>query len=252
MAKQPDAAPVAASGSAPGSTRSPRTRERERERVSLSREVILETAMRLADSEGTTSLTLARLGRALGADPTALYRHFRNKDELLLAMGDQLMAEAVAGVEPGETWVDTLRSAAWSMRRAYLARPALGAQQAPRFTGGEAETQLVATLSAELRKAGLDAAEAARHCRAFAEVVLGHIGITATLLSLPTELQEQDVAIGLRVYATPEQGPATRSMVRTRVATALEDEDEVFRTILETYLEGLGSALSAARPTPHV
>ncbi|NJC70560.1 TetR family transcriptional regulator [Planosporangium thailandense] len=213
--------------------------------MSLSREVILEAAMRLADREGTKSLTLASLGRALGADPTALYRHFRNKDALLLAMGDQLMAEAVAGIEPGGNWVDTLRSAAWSMRRAYLARPALGAQAASRFTGGEAETQLVATISAELTKAGLDPAAAARHCRAFAEVVLGHIGITGTLLSLPTELQEQDVAIGLRVYASPEQVPATRSIIRTHVATALEDEDEVFRTILETYLEGLRATLSS-------
>lgn len=244
MAKQSDAGPVASPDSTSGPTRLPRTRER----VSLSRELILETAMQLADSEGARSLTLTRLGRALGADPTALYRHFRNKDELLLAMGDQIMAEAVAGIEPGKSWLDTLRSAAWSMRRAYLARPALGAQSASRFTGGEAEMQLVDTITAELTKAGLDPEAAARHGRAFAEVVLGHIGITATLLSLPTDLQEQDVAIGLRVYATPAQGPATQSMVRTHVATALEDEDEVFRTILETYLEGLRSTLSTARP----
>lgn len=215
-------------------------------RVSLSRQVILDTAMRLADSEGTTSLTLARLGRALGADPTALYRHFRNKDELLLAMGDQLMAEAVAGIEPGRTWLDTLRSAAWSMRRAYLARPALGAQSAARFTGGEAELRLVDTITAELTKAGLEPEAATRHCRAFAEVVLGHIGITATLLSLSPAQQEQDVAIGQRVYATPAPRPAQRSAARAHVATALEDENEVFRTVLETYLDGLRSTVTAA------
>ncbi|MFG2110873.1 TetR/AcrR family transcriptional regulator [Micromonospora chersina] len=244
MAKESDGGPGASPDAPPGPTRSSGTRKR----ASLSREVILETAMRLADSEGATFLTLTRLGRALGADPTALYRHFRNKDELLLAMGDQIMAEAVAGIEPGRTWVDTLRSAAWSMRRAYLARPALGAQSAARFTGGDAEMQLVHTIIGELTKAGIEPEEAARHCRAFAEVVLGHIGITATLLSLSPEQQALDVAIGMRVYATPAQRPATLRSASTHVATALEDENEVFRTVLETYLTGLRSRVSAARP----
>ncbi|MGC1214612.1 MAG: TetR/AcrR family transcriptional regulator C-terminal domain-containing protein [Micromonospora sp.] len=241
MAKQPDAGPEAS----PDPLSGPARPSPGRKRASLSRDVILETAMRLADSEGTTFLTLTRLGRALGADPTALYRHFRNKDELLLAMGDQLMADAVAGTEAGTSWLDTLRSAAWSIRRAYLARPALGAQSAARFTGGEAERRLVDTLTAELTKAGLEPETAARHCRAFAEVVLGHVGITATLLSLSPEQQERDVALGLRVYGDPARRPAT---ARTQTATALEDENEVFRTVLETYLEGLRSTISAASP----
>lgn len=244
MATQPEAGPGGTPDPRSGPTRSSQVRKR----VSLSREVILETAMRLADSEGTSVLTLTRLGRALGADPTALYRHFRNKDELLLAMGDELMAEAVAGIEPGTGWVDTLRSAAWSVRRAYLARPALGAQSAARFTGGAAELRLVDTITAELTKAGLEPDAAARHCRAFAEVVLGHVGITATLLSLSPEQQELDVAIGLRVYGGRAQRPAARSTARTYVATALEDENEVFRTVLETYLEGLRAAVPAASP----
>lgn len=243
MAKQAKAEP----GTSPEPTSGPARSSGARKRATLSREVILNAAMRLADSEGTSVLTLTRLGRALGADPTALYRHFRNKDELLLAMGDQLMAEAVAGMEPGTSWLDTLRSAAWSMRRAYLARPALGAQSAARFTGGAAETRLVDTITAELTKAGLEPAAAARHCRAFAEVVLGHIGITATLLSLSPEQQELDVAIGLRVYGTPTRRPGKQLPGLPQVATALEDENEVFRTVLETYLEGLRATVSAAR-----
>ena len=243
MAEQAKAEP----GTSPEPTSRPTRSSGARKRATLSREVILNAAMRLADSEGTSVLTLTRLGRALGADPTALYRHFRNKDELLLAMGDQLMAEAVAGMEPGTSWLDTLRSAAWSMRRAYLARPALGAQSAARFTGGAAETRLVDTITAELTKAGLEPDAAARHCRAFAEVVLGHIGITATLLSLSPDQQELDVAIGLRVYGTPTRRPGKQLPSLPQVATALEDENEVFRTVLETYLEGLRATVSAAR-----
>jgi AcrR family transcriptional regulator len=39
-------------------------------------------------------LTTRALGHRLGVDPTALYRHFRNKDELLTAMADSIVGES--------------------------------------------------------------------------------------------------------------------------------------------------------------
>lgn len=57
-------------------------------RAILSRESIVATGMKIVEPEGPGALTLKRLGAALGVDSTALYRHFRNKDELLSALGD--------------------------------------------------------------------------------------------------------------------------------------------------------------------
>ena len=79
--RRPDRAPVMtgrAAAGAPVGLREP-----------LSREVIIRAALHLA--EETPQLSLNRLGQALGVDATAVYRHFRNKDELMLALGDQLL-----------------------------------------------------------------------------------------------------------------------------------------------------------------
>ena len=49
--------------------------------------------------------SLPKLGRALGADQTAVYRHFASKDDLVLAIADQLIEEAMTGWQPkGAGW----------------------------------------------------------------------------------------------------------------------------------------------------
>ena len=50
---------------------------------SLTREEILDTALRIIDSEGLAALTMRRLGSALGVDPMMIYRHVPNKEALL-------------------------------------------------------------------------------------------------------------------------------------------------------------------------
>ncbi|HKB70255.1 MAG TPA: TetR/AcrR family transcriptional regulator [Thermoanaerobaculia bacterium] len=49
---------------------------------------ILGAARRLVDEEGLRALTMRRLGDRLGVSATALYRHYRNKDEILEELVD--------------------------------------------------------------------------------------------------------------------------------------------------------------------
>src|SRR5688572_1534829 len=60
----------------------------------LTPEAIVERALEFIEREGTGALTVRRLGAELGVDPTAFYRHFRDKDDLVLACMDR--AEQVA------------------------------------------------------------------------------------------------------------------------------------------------------------
>ena len=50
-------------------------------------------AIAFVDERGLAALTLRSLGEALGVNHTALYRHFRDKDDLLLAMIDTVIAD---------------------------------------------------------------------------------------------------------------------------------------------------------------
>ncbi|HEY2594386.1 MAG TPA: helix-turn-helix domain-containing protein, partial [Chloroflexota bacterium] len=60
--------------------------------------MILAESMRLLDEDGIDGFSLPKLGRALGADQTAVYRHFASKDDIVVALADRLIEEAMAGV----------------------------------------------------------------------------------------------------------------------------------------------------------
>jgi AcrR family transcriptional regulator len=62
-------------------------------REALSRERIVKRALVIADEEGLEAVTIRRVAKELGVTPMALYWHFKDKDELLGAMADQIFAE---------------------------------------------------------------------------------------------------------------------------------------------------------------
>ena len=65
-------------------------------RGSLTPELIVKESLKLLDDKGLDGFSMPKLGRALGADPTAVYRHFASKDDLVLAIADQLIEDAMA------------------------------------------------------------------------------------------------------------------------------------------------------------
>src|SRR4029079_14895911 len=95
------------------STRKPPKASRPAPRADLSRARILDAAQALIDREGDAALTFRRLGAELGADPTAAYRPFRNKDAPLRALGARLLGEAldpaVTTTPAGAGWRTVLR-----------------------------------------------------------------------------------------------------------------------------------------------
>jgi AcrR family transcriptional regulator len=197
-----------------------------RPRAALSRELIADTAMRMTLEQPTSTLTLARLGAELSADPTAIYRHYRSRDELIRELADRLYGEVVDSAAISEDWVESLRNVAGTLRTVMLRRPALAADMGTRFTGGPNERRGVAQLRDILRHAGFPEADIANHLRALGEMVLAEVVMAATLLVLSPDAQrfELDVA---------------RSLYGSDTDDSLQYEDKTFSWIFETYLEGL-------------
>jgi AcrR family transcriptional regulator len=75
-----------------------------RARPQLDADTIVDAALRLAGGGNTEMLTVRSLGKELGADPTAIYRHFRDKEELMKAVLDRVIADAVAAVDASLGW----------------------------------------------------------------------------------------------------------------------------------------------------
>lgn len=63
---------------------------------------IIGAALAVADRDGLSGVTLRKVGAELGADPTAVYRHFASKDHLVAAMADRLFVDVVDAPLPAD------------------------------------------------------------------------------------------------------------------------------------------------------
>jgi TetR/AcrR family transcriptional regulator, tetracycline repressor protein len=82
----------------------------DRQRPRLSKAAVVARAIALADAAGLDALTIRRLATELGVTPMALYWHFRNKEELLAGLADQVWSEIDTDVDPAAPWPAQLRA----------------------------------------------------------------------------------------------------------------------------------------------
>ena len=91
-------------------------------RAPLSRDQVLRAAMQLVDEGGIDSLTMRKLGQALGVEAMALYNHVANKDDLLNGIVDLVLGEFELPSE-GEDWEAGVRKLATSAHDALARHP---------------------------------------------------------------------------------------------------------------------------------
>jgi AcrR family transcriptional regulator len=87
-------------------------------RTRLSKPLVLQAAVALADRDGLDGFSMRRLAQELGVVPMALYKHVANKDELLDGMVDIVFGE-IESPAIDDDWRSAMR------RRAISAREAL-------------------------------------------------------------------------------------------------------------------------------
>lgn len=89
------------------------------ERRALSRERIVAQALALADEGGLTALSMRRLAGQLGVEAMSLYNHVQNKEDLLDAMVDRVIAEVALPAAEGD-WKAALRGRAHAAHEMLL------------------------------------------------------------------------------------------------------------------------------------
>ncbi|OFB40152.1 TetR family transcriptional regulator [Mycolicibacterium sp. (ex Dasyatis americana)] len=172
---------------------SPRRRRRQtKQGVVLSEELIVEAALRVLQYHGVAGLTVRRLGVALGADPTALYRYFRGIEDVVLAITDELLRRVVEGWEPTGRWREDMRELGLRVHRVYVEHPQAGVLAASRVTGGPHEIQIIETVLGSLRAAGFREREAVEVYHAFIDQMLGFAALDSGFETLPAEHKKRD------------------------------------------------------------
>jgi AcrR family transcriptional regulator len=207
-------------------------------RGSLSPDLIVKESLRLLDQEGTDGFSLPKLGRALGADPTAVYRHFASKDDLILAIADALIEEAMTGISAQPCWVDTLVDTTRRLRRTYLAHPAAASLSACRTTQRPAEMKTVDIIIGAVLAAGFEGAEAALVYRALGDFMLAWAGGEADFLALDERAQRSDRAAWTRAYLAADAAEYPH-IWQVRLELPDVDDDAIFETLLSLVITGL-------------
>ena len=89
----------------------------------LSREAIVDAALRLARDEGISAVSLRNIARALDAGPMRLYGYIESKEELFDLVVDAVYAELLQGGSLPRAWRAALTELARRVRRVAHAHP---------------------------------------------------------------------------------------------------------------------------------
>jgi AcrR family transcriptional regulator len=136
----------------------------EERRLPLTRERVLRAAIDLADRDGIEALSMRRLGQELDVEAMALYRHVRDKADLIDGVVDLVVGE-IERPPAGGDWKSTLRSQAMTARAVMLRHPWARRALEDSGTGGPASLVYIESLLATMRGGGfsLDLAHHALH-----------------------------------------------------------------------------------------
>ena len=210
-------------------------------RDSLNRAVIVEAAILIVERDGLDALTFQALGNELGAHATSMYRHFRDKDELLLEVIDSLRERSYGGalVSTGD-WREDLRLQASHIREHYLRYAPFAHQMSVRSTHRKIEfSNLEFTLNA-LDRAGLPADEAVVYTRLLGNYIRSMASFEASVQGLEPDLRAKDRvqtqidAMSLDPVEFPHLAGAATSLLAL-------DDPRVFGVGLEAILDAIAT-----------
>jgi TetR/AcrR family transcriptional regulator, tetracycline repressor protein len=91
----------------------------------LTRAGIVRRALKIGETEGLEAVSLRRLASELGVTPMALYRHVRDKQDLINAMAELAMEglDLTVGFRASMSWTDRVRRALLNFRDQMEERP---------------------------------------------------------------------------------------------------------------------------------
>lgn len=187
----------------------PAAERREGERAawgSLSRQEIVDAALAHVETAGFESLTIRGLSAQLGVAPMSLYRHVRDKDDLLDEVVDRLLERLRAPELASGDWRAAIGAAAEELRDLLVRHPAARHVYLLHPVVSPGALKRMNAMLEVLHRAGFDE-YGAEH--AYAAVQTYTIGFAALEASRegwhPPEREVGPIAARLAAYTTPQQ-----------------------------------------------
>ena len=212
-----------------------------RPRTPLSRERVLKTALALADAGGIESLTMRKLGEAVGVEAMSLYNHVPSKGDLLDGLIDLVFSEIElpSGVDG---WKTAMRQRAISAR-AVLSRHrwAIGLMES-RTSPGPATLRHHDAVIGCLRQAGFPVALAAHAYSALDSYIYG-FALQEASLPFDTSEQTSELAQAIVAQFPADEYPHLAEFTFEHVLRPGYDYGSEYQFGLDLILDGLEKAL---------
>jgi AcrR family transcriptional regulator len=160
----------------------------------LTRDRVLEAALRLADADGLEALSMRTLAQALRVEAMSLYHHVASKDAVLDGISDLVVGEIYVP-EVGAFWKTEMRKRASSAHEVFLRHPWAAMLIGSRVNSGPAMLRYINATLGCLREAGFSYELADRAWNALDSHIYGF-----TLLEVNFPLEHSQYASAAKMF----------------------------------------------------
>jgi AcrR family transcriptional regulator len=226
----------------PPGSRVPPERGQRRRREPITREAIVDAALRLLDQEGLDQLSMRRLADELGTGAASLYWHVGSKDGLLDLVLDRVIGELEVPDPDPERWQEQIKEIARAQRAGILRHRDIVRISLGRIPLGPNALEHSERVLAILRAGGLpdDLAVVGHHL-----LIATINGFTLDETTPPDPGDWSDAADAVGDYIEslpPDRYPNLREVADQFAA---EDRDESFELLLDLFVDGLAARAHA-------
>lgn len=201
----------------------------------LSREAIVDAARSVIEAEGVERLTMRRVADKIGSSPMGIYRHVRDKDELLVAVLDRLVAELPRPRLPADPRARLNRL--WRfLYDGLCANPWVAELLAQGDLMAPNVRPTLELITAASLACGLTEAEAAQAYRIVWNFTVGHLLLQVGRARARERLDRPTVQAQVRTQVDAGQFPALAAVAPHWKAAASRD---TYAADLATLLDGL-------------
>jgi AcrR family transcriptional regulator len=201
---------------------------RKRGRVTV--DDVVAAAVDIVDRDGVDALTIRRVAEACGLSPMGVYRHVRDKDDLLDRVVDAVVGPGLRDLEASGSWDQQVAELYRYLRRLFLDHPGVAVLCVLRPTPVLGVARFYARILAALAEGGFTGTEAVHVFDTLLMFMFGSV-----LWEIPrttTDPRERLVAVALGDEA------ATQVIERANELRQ-RDPTEYFEAGLDTILDGL-------------
>ncbi|NDZ97004.1 TetR family transcriptional regulator [Streptomyces sp. SID6673] len=219
-----------------------KTQRNERRSDALSKERIVEAAIEILDADGESALTFRALTARLATGSGAIYHHVANKNELLVAATDDVIARAVTDVAEETDPREAIRGIASGVFDAIDAHPWVGTQLS-REPWQSAIMQIFEGIGQQLQTLGIPERAQFNSASALVSYVLGLAAQYSAGARLLAHETDRSAFLATVTERWMQGDPANHPFLR-QVATQLPEHDdrEQFLAGIDLFLAGVTTA----------